>query len=60
MLEEPDPQVALDNFREILTRIHSKKSYDELLNSGFKIIYHDENRSQEETVLLAEEVFGLN
>ncbi len=60
MLEEPDPQAALDNFREILTRIHSKESYDELLNSGFKIIYRDENRSQEETVLLAEEIFGLN
>ena len=60
MLEEPDPQAALDNFREILTRIHSKESYDELLNSGFGIIYRDENRSQEETVLLAEKIFGLN
>ena len=60
MLEEPDPQAALHNFREILTRIHSKESYDELLNSGYKILYRDENRSQEETVLLAEEIFGLN
>ena len=60
MLEEPDPQAALDNFREILTRIHSKESYDELLNSGFGIIYRDENSSQEETVLLAEKIFGLN
>lgn len=60
MLEEPDPQAALDNYREILTRICSKEAYDELENSGFKKIYRDENRSQEETVRLAEEMLGLN
>ena len=59
MLEEPDPQAALDNYREILTRICSKESYDELLNAGFPIIYRDENRTQEETVRLAEEIFGI-
>ena len=59
MLEEPDPQAALDNYREMLTRLHSKESYDALLQSGFPVIHRDENRSQEETVLLAEEVFGL-
>ena len=59
MLEEPDPQAALDNYREMLTLLHSKESYDELLNSGFRVIWRDENRSQEETVLLAEEIFGL-
>ena len=60
MLEEPDPQAALDNFREILIRIHSKESYDELLQSGFRILFRDENRSQEGTVRLAEEIFGLD
>ncbi len=59
MLEEPDPQVALDNYREILTRICSKECYDELENAGFKVIYRDENRSQEETVRLAEELLGI-
>ena len=59
MMEEPDPQAALDNYREMLTLLHSKESYDRLLNSGFHVIWRDENRSQEETVLLAEEVFGL-
>jgi hypothetical protein len=59
MLEEPDPQAALDNYREILTRICSKESYEELENSGFKVIYRDENRTQEETVLLAEELLGI-
>jgi len=60
MLEEPDPQAALDNYREILTRIMSKESYDELKNSGFKVIYRDENRSQEETVLLAESLLNIS
>ncbi len=59
MLEEPDPQAALDNYRQILTRICSKESYDALLHSGFPVIFRDEERSQEETVLLAEKIFGL-
>ena len=60
MLEEPDPQAALDNYREILTRICSQENYDELLKSGFSVIYRDENRSQEETVKLAEAIFGIS
>ena len=59
MLEEPDPQAALDNYREILTRICSQEAYDELENCGFKKIYRDENRSQEETVVLAEELLNI-
>ncbi len=60
MLEEPDPQAALDNYREILTRICSKESYDEMERSGFKVIYRDENRTEEETVRLAEELLEIN
>ena len=59
MLEEPDPQTALDNYREILTRVCSKESYDELLHSGFRAVFRDEGRTQEETVTLAEKVFGI-
>ena len=59
MLEEPDPQAALDNYREILTRVCSRESYDELLHSGFPVLVRDENRTQEETMLLAEAVFGI-
>ena len=59
MLEEPDPQAALDNYREILTRICSKESYDELEKAGFPIIYRDEERSEEETVQLAEKMLGI-
>lgn len=59
MLEEPDPQAALDNYREILTRICSKESYEKLEKSGFKVIYRDENRTEEETVRLAEKLLNL-
>ena len=59
MLEEPNPQAALDNYRKILTRINSKENYYKLENSGFKVIYRDENRSEDETVKLAEEIFGI-
>ena len=59
LLEEPDPQAALDNYREILTRVCSQESYDELLHSGFRVILRDEERSQEETVRLAEEIFEI-
>lgn len=59
MLEEPDPQAALDNYREILTRICSKESYEKLERSGFMVIYRDEKRTQEETVRLAERLLGI-
>ena len=59
MMEEPDPQAALDNYREILSRICSKESYETLEKSGFKVIYRDDNRTQEETVSLAEELLNI-
>ena len=59
MLEEPDPQAALDNYREILTRICSKESYEKLEKSGFKVIYRDESRTEEETVRLAETLLNI-
>ena len=33
--------------------------YDYYKNCGFKVIYRDENRTQEETMALAEEIFKL-
>ena len=59
MMEEPDPQAALDNYREMLTLFHSKESYDELENSGFSVLWRDENRTFDQTMDLADEVFGL-
>ena len=60
MMEEKDPEAALDNFRQCLARINSQENYDKFLNSGFRVILRDENRSIEETVALAEKELGLN
>ena len=60
IMEEPDPEKAMENYRRGLMLINSKESYDRFLNSGFHVILRDENRTIEETLRLAEEAFGLN
>ncbi|MCR5095029.1 MAG: AAA family ATPase [Lachnospiraceae bacterium] len=59
ILEEPDPEKAMENYRQGLELICSQESYDELLHSGFSVIHRDENRTIEETLALAEKAFGL-
>ena len=59
MMEEPDPQKALDNFRECLRRINSRENYDAFLHSGFRVILRDESRSVQDTLALVEEAFHL-
>ena len=59
MLDEPDPQAALDNFRECLRRINSQERYDAFLHSGFQVLLRDERRSIDETAALAARIFGL-
>ena len=59
IMEEPDPEHALDNFRQCLMRINTQENYDRFLNSGFHVILRDEDRSVEETLALAERAFGL-
>lgn len=59
LMEEPDPERALENFRQCLRRINSPDEYDRFLHSGFPVILRDENRSVEETLALAEQAFGL-
>lgn len=59
MLEEENPEAALANYREILTRVCSKESYLRFENSGFKVIYRDDKRSEEETMLLAEKLLNI-
>jgi len=49
----------LENFRACLKRINSRENYDFFLNSGFKVIIRDENRSIDDTLALVEECFGL-
>lgn len=59
MLEEENPEAALENFRQGLIRINSRADYDAFLYSGFPVLLRDENRTPEETLALAEEIFGL-
>jgi len=59
MLEEEDPEAALANFRKCLELINSKESYDHMRDSGFNVIYRDENRSIEDTMRLVEKNLGL-
>lgn len=59
LLKEENPDKALDNFKECLKRINSKKHYNNFLNSGFHVILRDESRTIEETLSLVEKVFRL-
>ncbi len=59
IMEEEDPDAAMENYRQGLMLINSRESYERLLNSGFQVILRDENRSIEETLSLVEKAFGL-
>ena len=59
ILEEPDPEKAMENYRQGLELICSQEAYDELENAGFSVIYRDENRTVEQTVQLSEKALGL-
>lgn len=59
IMEEPDPEYALNNFRQCLARINSQKRYNRFLYSGFHVIFRDEDRSIRQTLAIAEKAFGL-
>jgi hypothetical protein len=59
ILEEPDPERAMENFRQCLMRINSRERYERFLRSGFRVILRDEDRSVGQTLALAERAFGL-
>lgn len=59
LMDEENPDLAMQNFRECLKRVNSRKIYDSFFHSGFQVIVRDENRSVEETLALVEEAFGL-
>ncbi len=59
MLEEKDPEKSLANFRECLERINSPQRYEAFRNCGFNVIFRDEERTQEETIALAEDILDL-
>ena len=59
LIEEDDPEAAMENFRRGLKLINSRGEYDCLMNSGFSVILRDDSRSVEETLRLCEKAFGL-
>lgn len=59
ILEEKDPDRAMENYRQGLARINSRERYNAFLHAGFPVILRDENRTVEETLALAEEALGL-
>ena len=59
LLKENDPTYALENFRNCLKRINSQENYNEFLNSGFKVVIKDDNRTKEETLSIIESLLKL-
>ena len=59
LMEEENPALAMENFRQCLKRINSPENYDAFLRSGFRVIVRDESRSIEDTLALVEREFGL-
>ena len=59
IMEEPDPDKAMENYRQGLMRINSQEKYERFLHSGFHVILRDETRSVEQTFGIVEKVFGL-
>lgn len=59
IMEEPDPERAMENYRQGLALINSREVYERFLHAGFPVIVRDESRSAEQTLALVEAVFGL-
>ena len=59
MMEEKDPQAALDNYRKCLELINSQENYDYFLNCGFEVNIRDEKLGLEGTMALIEKKLGL-
>ncbi len=59
LLQEPNPEAAIQNFRKCLERVNSKENYDAFLHSGFEVILRDDKRTVEETLAMVEKVLKL-
>lgn len=59
LLNEENPEEAMENFRECLKRVNSKEIYNHFLNCGFHVITRDDKRTIEETFLMVEKAFKL-
>ncbi len=60
IMEEPDPEKAMENYRQGLKLINSHERYDRYLHSGFPVILRDDSRTAEQTLELVEKAFGLD
>lgn len=59
LLQEEQPDEAMANFRECLKRVNSEEVYHHFLNSGFRVILRDDERTIEETFSLVEKTLKL-
>ncbi len=59
IMDEPDTEKAMENYRKGLMLINSQESYDHYLHSGFDVIIRDENRSIMQTLAMVEKILGL-
>ena len=59
LLQEENPDDAMKNFRECLKRVNSEEIYHHFLNSGFRVILRDDERTIEETFSLVEKALKL-
>lgn len=59
LLKEKNPDAAIANFRECLSRVNSQENYDMFLNSGFHVLLKDESRSIEETMQIVEKYLNI-
>ena len=60
LMEEENPDQAMENFRQCLARVNSPQAYQEFSHAGFPVLLRDENRSIAQTLALAEAIFGLD
>lgn len=60
IMDEPDPEKAMENYREGLMLINSQENYEHYLHSGFHVITRDESRTILQTLELVEKAFGLD
>ncbi len=59
LLNEENPDEAMENFRKCLKRVNSKEIYNHFLNSGFNVIIREDERTVEETFSLVERLFKM-
>ena len=60
LLECPDPEAALDNFRDCLALINGPEHYHEFAQSGFYTYVRDKNSTIADAVAAIETHFGLS